>query len=311
MKIKPRHKGFTLIELLVVISIIAVLIAILLPAIQKSRELARVAVCLSNMRTQTLGAASYQTDAKGFYPIGAMYDTSTAAARSHRWYISLASYLGDEQIPASTPAQMTTPTVSTKKYSWDYTARGRTLTSVMDGPYSTFQITTFGKQNYWTCPSTTGIVEATTAQPGPFGGAYDVDYSINGCLVGYHNASGQTWFQAPRRNVLNPGAAFFLVDGNSWTSQGPYASYAHYALGVAAEASTGVYYPGTAHNAFHTTRHGGDFSTQNVSFADGHAESGWTFDRIANATYGTNVTTRNLFWRGDGRARAYNMAVPF
>jgi prepilin-type N-terminal cleavage/methylation domain-containing protein/prepilin-type processing-associated H-X9-DG protein len=45
-----RRKGFTLIELLIVIAIIAVLLSLLIPAVQRSKEQARAALCMTNMK---------------------------------------------------------------------------------------------------------------------------------------------------------------------------------------------------------------------------------------------------------------------
>ncbi|MCC6580670.1 MAG: type II secretion system protein, partial [Phycisphaeraceae bacterium] len=62
-------RGFTLIELLVVISIISMLIAILLPALAKSREAGRAIACLSNLRQLGLATQGYMTDiSKGLVP---------------------------------------------------------------------------------------------------------------------------------------------------------------------------------------------------------------------------------------------------
>lgn len=74
MPLEPNHKtrsssAFTLVEMLVVIAVIGVLVALMLPAIQSSREAARKAQCANNLKQIGLGIHGYLTE-RGAFPPG-------------------------------------------------------------------------------------------------------------------------------------------------------------------------------------------------------------------------------------------------
>ena len=76
--VKARHRAFTLIELLVVIAIIAILAALLLPALSKAKEKSRTIQCTSNMKQLQICWHMYCDDNSDYLPPNATPATSTS-----------------------------------------------------------------------------------------------------------------------------------------------------------------------------------------------------------------------------------------
>ena len=110
--LRCRRAGFTLVEMLVVISIIAILAALLMPALQRALAVARSATCQNNQRQTCIAVTAYADSNNNYFPVG----------NGPRWTASVCPYANNSYGIFYCPADKRTPS--------DYINLGNNYTSI-------------------------------------------------------------------------------------------------------------------------------------------------------------------------------------
>lgn len=251
----PADEGFTLVELLVVIAIIAILISLLLPALNSARRQAMTLQCLSNMRQLGQAAQIYSVDYKG-YILPAGYRT-TGTQNSENWATILVNH-------RYLLASLTNPGVFHCPEGWD-----EPVLFDENGPLITGVPTTRNDGNGFTAWKD---VSDPAAPNHGSGLVLKVWYGINANPSGDTTANGQVIFSPTRRlpadtNYLGaPDYRLFKLTQIRKTSEVVFLY-------------DGVYMNLIAINQHRVNARHSNLKLTNLLFVDGHAET------VPNATF--------------------------
>src|SRR6266508_4057425 len=172
-QLKSRvRRGFTLIELLVVIAIIGVLIGLLLPAVQKVREIGNRTKCANNLRQMALGLVNAETTQKRLPPAFGQF-----AGAPQNYYASVFYHLLPFIEEAGVYSRIPTPFTPQAAFA-PYPHTAYSVAANLDDNAASFKVPTY------ICPSdSTGPATGILTQTALVSGQPQMNWGTNGYAV--------------------------------------------------------------------------------------------------------------------------------
>jgi prepilin-type N-terminal cleavage/methylation domain-containing protein len=201
-----KRRAFTLIEMLVVVAIIAILAAMLIPAISRAKEGGRAARCASNLRQLQIATMNYSTDKGGLPPAlstcsqGYNEDGSSSWVHNAGW-VAWQNYSNGQ----------TSASQFTGQYAWNGSSALGTISNGCLWPY-------LKEKDVYLCPT---FALRTVCGQSDAMRSYALNTNASGVIIGAYNASTMVLF-GDDLNVRNSpyDGAFATNEVARWHSAG-------------------------------------------------------------------------------------------